>query len=105
MWLLVPLSLEKFTSDSAVCTVPSPALLVQTRAFGSSSSALQPPLTNNCCFSEHHQELYSLLERDFTGASKEESSNYASALHLGRKALTSWHMVRYWKQFPANTNF
>lgn len=75
------------------------------RAFGSLSSALQAPLTNNCCFSEHHQELYSPLERDFIEASKEESSNYSSALHLGRKALTFWHMVRYWKQFPANTNF
>lgn len=60
-----------------------------------SQSALEAPLTNNCCFSGHHQALYSLLERDFTGASKKESSNYSSALHLGRKALTSWHMVRY----------
>ena len=100
------LSPEKCMSGSAgaahATDQPSYCKLVQVEVC---SSAPEAPLTNNSCFSTNHIGLYSLSERDFIVASKEEISNYFSALHLGRKALTFWHMVRYRKEFAAKTNF
>lgn len=106
MWLLVSLSLEKCRAGSAgaahATDQPSYCKPVQVEVC---SSALEAPLTNNSCFLAIHIGLYSLSERDFIVASKEEISNYFSALHLQRKALTFWHMVIHWKQFAAKTNF
>lgn len=96
MWLPVSLSLEKRTSGSAGAAhapgQPSYCKPVQVEVC---SSALEAPLTNNSCFSTIHIGLVLLSERCFIVASKEEISNYFSALHLQRKALTFWHMVRY----------
>lgn len=77
------------------CTHLRPAQVLQTPAGGSPQPSPEEPLTNNSCFSTSHAGLSPLLERGFTVASTEEIRNYFSALCLGRKALTFWHMVRY----------